>query len=172
MFRRVTSLAAAGVAGLALLLLGPPPASAAEAVDEFARDAAIGGMAEVELGRLAVEKATNPDVKKFGQRMVDDHSKANDDLQKAAREQGIGLPTEIDSRHKAQIDDLSKLSGYAFDKAYMRAMVKDHEKDVAEFEKVSQESGNTAVQAFAAKALPTLQDHLKMAREVSRNLGP
>jgi putative membrane protein len=165
------SLVVGGVAGIALCLLAPAAASAAEGVDGFARDAAIGGMAEVELGRLAVEKATNPGVKKFGQRMIDDHSKANEDLRKAAREQGIGLPTQIDSRHKAQIDELSKLSGYAFDKAYMHDMVEDHEKDVAEFEKIVKEPGKTAVQDFAAKVLPTLEDHLKMARQVSQDLG-
>ena len=77
--------------------------------------------------------------------MIDDHSKANADLQTAAHDQGIALPTEIDSKHKAKIDELSNLSGFDFDKAYMQDMVKDHEKDVAEFEKAAKMSGDTPV---------------------------
>ena len=170
MFRRMISPVIAGISALAFCLFAPAPAAAA-GIDDFARDAAIGGIAEVELGRLAVQKAASPKVRQFGQKMIDDHSKANADLQTAAQTQGIALPTEIDSRHKAKMGELSKLSGFEFDKAYMKDMVKDHEKDVAEFEKAAKMSGDTPVRGFAEKALPTLREHLRMAREVSQSLG-
>src|SRR5438094_41987 len=92
----------------------------------FIRDAAYGGMAEVELGKLAAEKASSEDVKKFGQRMVDDHGKANDELKTIASKQNVTWPSKLDATHKMTYDRLSKLSGRAFDRAYMQAMLKDH----------------------------------------------
>src|SRR5439155_13209315 len=103
----------------------------------FVMDAAQGGMAEVELGKLAADKASNDDVKKFGQRMADDHGKANDELKTLAANKNITLPTDLDARDKALRDRLSKLSGPAFDRAYMQAMVNDHVKDVGAFKRES-----------------------------------
>jgi putative membrane protein len=100
--------------------------------------------------------------------MVDDHTKANSELKKAAADAGITLPTAADSEQKALADKLSKLSGPEFDKAYMKDMVKDHEKDVAAFEKAAKSEGEPAVKTFAEKTLPTLQDHLKMAKDVDQ----
>jgi putative membrane protein len=144
-------------------------ASGSHELSGFAKKAAVGGMAEVELGRLATEKASSARVKEFGQRMVDDHSKANDELKQAASAQGIDLPSEIDAKTKATIDKLSKLSGAEFDKAYMKDMVEDHEHDVAEFAKAAKHS-DSPVGSFAGKALPTLRDHLKMARDVEKEV--
>jgi len=129
----------------------------------FVMKAAEGGLAEVELGNLAKDKASDPDVKKFGQQMVDDHTKANDDLKSVASGKGITLPTEPNAKHKAEYDRLSKLSGAEFDKAYMRAMVADHQADVNEFRHESQSGADPDVKAFAAKTLPTLEHHLQMA---------
>ena len=131
----------------------------------FVMEAAKGGLAEVEMGRLAAEKASNPDVKSFGQRMVDDHSKANDELKALAQQKGIQIPTDLDAKDKATRDKLAKLSGDAFDKAYMADMVKDHKTDVNEFKKESQQAKDADIKAFAGKTLPTLEDHLKMAEE-------
>jgi putative membrane protein len=103
--------------------------------------------------------------------MVDDHSKANAELKLAAREQGVALPTELDAEHQAAIDRLSRLSGSAFDQAYMRDMVMDHEEDVSEFARAARHSGDSPIKSFASRALPTLQDHLKMARDVDGELG-
>src|SRR6185312_1533412 len=97
---------------------------------KFAMEAAMGGMAEVKKGQLAVEKASNPDVKAFGQKMVDDHTKANEELKEVASKESIDLPTSLDAKQQAMVDKLSKLSGAAFDKAYMKDMVKDHDTDV------------------------------------------
>src|SRR5947199_691118 len=104
----------------------------------FVTKAANGGMAEVKLGTLATQKAANPDVKAFGQQMVDDHGKANDELKQLASSKGITLPTDIDAKEQAKYDRLSKLSGAEFDRAYMKHMVADHRTDVSEFRRESQ----------------------------------
>src|SRR5579875_627875 len=98
----------------------------------FAMKAAQGGMAEVQLGQLAAQKATNPDVKAFGQQMVDDHTKANDDLKSVAQGENITLPASLDAKDQAEYTKLQGLSGAAFDRAYVKDMVKDHEHDVKE----------------------------------------
>ena len=132
---------------------------------------AKGGMAEVELGKLATEKAASDEVKKFGQRMVDDHSKANDDLKTLAQNKKITLPADMDPKEKALRDRLSKLSGAAFDRAYMQAMLADHRQDVAEFRKEANSGKDPDVKAFAAKTLPTLEEHLKIAQQTTTAVG-
>jgi putative membrane protein len=132
----------------------------------FAREAAIGGMAEVELGKLASDKGSSADVKQFGQRMVDDHSKANDELKEWAQKANFTLPAQLDAKHKATHDRLAKLSGPAFDRAYMRDMVKDHQEDVAAFRKASKSLHDADLKAFASKTLPTLEEHLQQAKKV------
>jgi putative membrane protein len=129
----------------------------------FVTKAANGGMAEVKLGTLATQKAANPDVKAFGQQMVDDHGKANDELKQLASSRGITLPTDIDAKEQAKYDRLSKLSGAEFDRAYMKEMVSDHRTDVAEFRHESERGSDADVKAWATKTLPTLEHHLQMA---------
>jgi putative membrane protein len=136
----------------------------------FLNKAAIGGMAEVQLGQVAVKNAKSADVKAFGQRMIDDHSKANSELTRLATSKGVTPPSELDSKNKATLDRLSKLTGDQFDKAYMADMVTDHEEDVAEFQKEAKSASDPDVKAFAAKTLPTLQEHLQMAKSISAKL--
>lgn len=130
----------------------------------FVKKAAEGGMAEVEFGKLAQQKASSPEVKNFAQRMVDDHSKANDELKAIASKKDITLPTALDSKDKATYNRLSKLSGAAFDRAYMADMVKDHRADVSDFQYEARAGQDSDVRGFASKTLPTLQDHLKEAQ--------
>ena len=137
---------------------------------EFVSKAGMGGMAEVQMGNLALQKAASADVKAFGQRMVTDHSKANEELQQLATAKGLALPTELGGEHKAALDHLSSLSGAAFDKAYMDHMVEDHEKDVAEFEKASNSAQDSDVKGWAGKTLPTLQQHLQLAKDTKAKL--
>jgi len=127
--------------------------------------AAHGGLAEVELGKLAQSQGSSEAVKQFGKRMVDDHSKANDELSQIASRKGITLPTSLDAKNQATHDRLAKLSGAAFDRAYMDDMVKDHKEDVAEFKKEAANGQDADLKAFAAKTVPTLEDHLKMAQQ-------
>jgi putative membrane protein len=151
------------LAGVVMMGMAAAPVLAAD--ESFVKKAAKGGMAEVQLGKLAAEKASSPDVKKFGQRMADDHGKANDELKTLAQNKNISLPTDLDAKDKALQNRLSKLSGPAFDRAYMQAMLTDHQKDVSEFRTESKSGTDPDVKAWAAKTLPTLEDHLKEARE-------
>ena len=133
---------------------------------KFAMEAAMGGMEEVELGRVAAQKGASDEVRQFGQRMVDDHSKANDDLMQVATSKGWTLPTALDPKHQADVQRLSALSGEAFDREYVKMMVKDHKKDVGEFQKESARGADADVKAFATRTLPTLQEHLQMIQRI------
>lgn len=137
----------------------------------FVTKAAEGGMAEVELGKLAQQKGTTDEVKNFGQRMVTDHSKANDELKTIAQNKKITLPSDLDTHDKATRDRLAKLSGSAFDHAYMRTMLVDHRKDVNEFKHESSMGKDADIKAFASKTLPTLEDHLKQAQDANKAVG-
>lgn len=134
----------------------------------FIETAARGGMAEVELGRLGTQKATGPEVKALAQMMVDDHSKANEELKTLASQKGVTLPMDTDSKHKSMTDRLEKLSGEQFDKAFMEEVLKDHKKDVAEFQREAKASGGDSdVKSWASKTLPTLEQHLQHAQQAS-----
>ena len=135
--------------------------------EHFLKKAAQGGMAEVELGQLAVQKASSDQVKQFGQRMVDDHTKANDELKQVAEQEHVKLPTQPNAKDKATKERLEKLSGKDFDQAYMSDMVKYHKKDVAEFEHASKNAKDQAVKSFAEKTLPTLREHLNQAQQIA-----
>jgi putative membrane protein len=137
----------------------------------FVKKAAEGGMAEVELGKLAQDKATNDQVKQFAKKMVDDHGKANDELKSIAQKKNITLPSDLNSKDKALKSRLEKLSGPAFDRAYMQAMLKDHRTDVNEFRTESKSGKDSEVKEWASKTLPTLEDHLKLAQDDERAVG-
>lgn len=139
----------------------------AQADKSFVMKAAQGGMAEVELGNLAKEKAQSEEVKQFAQRMVDDHGKANEELKSIAQQKGITLPTSLPAKEQKTKDKLSNLSGEQFDRAYMQHMVMDHKKDVAEFKKASNNCKDNDIKQFASNTLPTLQDHLKQAQQIA-----
>jgi putative membrane protein len=157
------------LAGAVVVGLAAAPVFAAD--ETFVTKAAQGGMAEVELGKMAAEKASADAVKQFGQRMVTDHGKANDELKTLAQNKKITLPTDIGAEHKALRDRLMKLSGTAFDQAYMKAMVADHVKDVNEFRMESKSGKEPDIKAWAGKTLPTLEEHLKMARDTNGTVG-
>lgn len=132
----------------------------------FVEKAASGGMAEVKLGQLAVEKGTSPTVKEFGQKMVTDHSKANDELKEIASKKNLPVPSDVDTKQAALYDKLSKMSGEEFDKAYLDAMVKDHDEDVKEFKKASSTSGmDPEVKAWAQKTLTVIEQHDHIAHQ-------
>jgi putative membrane protein len=137
----------------------------------FMDGAAQGGMAEVELGQLAEQNAQNADVKAFAKRMVDDHSKANDQLKQLASQEGVTLPTTLSAKDQATKAKLEKLQGAAFDKAYMQDMVKDHKKDVAEFKHASTAAKTPALRDWAKQTTPTLESHLQEAEKVAPQVG-
>lgn len=138
---------------------------------KFMQKAAISGMYEVEAGKLAAQKGSSDEVKKFGQRMVDDHTKVSDEVKQLAGSKGVTLPTALDRKHKGKIDKLSKLSGTDFDREYMNMMVKDHKEDIKEFSKEADKGKDPDVKALASKTLPTLKEHLKMAQDMAGKGG-
>jgi putative membrane protein len=135
---------------------------------KFVSEAASGGMAEVKLGQLAQEKASSEKIKEFGQKMVTDHTKASEELKQVAQQQGLTLPQEMSRQDQATYDRLSKLQGKQFDEAYAHAMMTDHQKDVAAFQKEASSGKNDGLKQFASQTLPTLQEHLKMAQELGK----
>jgi putative membrane protein len=139
---------------------------------DFAKEAAQGGVAEVKLGQLAEDKGTSDAVKEFGKRMVDDHSQANEKLKNVASQENVNLPEGLSKKDQTRYDKLSKLSGDAFDRAYARDMVKDHQNDIAAFEQEAKNGRDADIRSFASETLPTLEDHLKMAREMMRTVSP
>jgi putative membrane protein len=134
--------------------------------EKFAMGAAMGGLEEVELGRVAAQKGASDEVRQFGQRMVDDHSKANQDLTQVASAKGWVLPTALDAKHQADVQKLSALTGDKFDKEYVDMMLKDHKKDVPEFQKESAGGADADIKSFAARTTPTLQEHLQMIQRI------
>jgi putative membrane protein len=137
----------------------------------FVMKAAQDGMAEVELGRAAQQQASSDAVKQFGQRMVTDHGKANEELKSIVANKGVSLPSALDKEHAAHGEKLKRLKGPEFDREYMKHMVDDHKKAVALFEKTSKSAKDSDVKGFASKTLPTLQEHLKMAQSTQSQLG-
>ena len=161
------------------------PGTMASAADErrFVEDMGAKGVAEVKLGQLAADRATNPEVKKFGQQMVADHSKANDELKKVASEMNIQLPSQPDDEHQELLDRLSKLKGAEFDREFMQAMVDGHEEVADELERhagtartgergvgTTGAAGEASVSAWAAKTLPTVRQHLDQAKQINDKL--
>jgi putative membrane protein len=138
---------------------------------QFMMKAAQGGMAEVQLGQLAQKNASNSSVKQFGERMVTDHSKANDQAKALAGEKNITLPTSLSAKDQALYRNLSGKTGSDFDKAYITAMLKDHKEDIAEFQQEANSGTDPDIKAWAAKTLPTLQEHLRMAEDCAKQLG-
>jgi putative membrane protein len=136
----------------------------------FVMEAADGGMAEVELGHLAADKASNAKVKQFGQQMVTDHGKAGDELKSLAASKNILLPTSVSAKHEATKNRLSKLSGPAFDRAYMAEMVRDHQADSAAFHKEAASGHDADIKAWATKTGSVVDEHLKMARDVQKEV--
>jgi len=136
----------------------------------FVERAAAGGLAEVRLGQLAQERGTSVAVKDFGAQMVADHTEAGNKLQIVARQINLSLPAEMSPEDRSLYAKLSSLRGTAFDQVYARAMVDEHEADVADFEKEASQGQVGEVRQFASETLPTLKGHLDKARELQKTV--
>jgi len=138
----------------------------------FVSNVAMDGMGEVELGRLAAQKAKSPDVKRFAQRMVTDHSKANAELkQLVSNIGGMSVPASINDQQKAERDRLAKLSGDEFDREYMRLMTAGHDKAVSAFQEEADNGSNPEIKQWATKTLPTLKEHQALAKDIAAKLS-
>jgi putative membrane protein len=138
--------------------------------ERFMIQAAQANLAEIEAGHLATERAQSPDVRQFGSRMVRDHTQANEQLLRLAEERNVSLPQQPDESHQKLTQELSNLQGADFDRAYMRAMVEDHQHDVSEFEQQAESLEDPELRAWAAQTVPTLRDHVRIARMIQRSL--
>jgi putative membrane protein len=138
--------------------------------ERFMKEAASGGLMEVELGKVAAEKGSHQRVKEFGKRMQADHSKANAQLKKIASSKGVELPTEPSGEHKSTMDKLTKLSGAEFDREYMEAMVDDHKEDIEKFQTQADKGKDPEVKKFASESLPILKKHLELAQSTEKQI--
>src|SRR5262245_44452640 len=137
-----------------------------ESDKSFAMKAATVGKHEVELGQLAATRALSSDVKAFANRMVQDHSRAGDELMQLNSRLGISTPAEEDGAFKQMFDRLSKLKGVDFDRAYMNEMVEGHKKVADEFSTYVSSGTNPDLKAWASKTLPTTREHLQLAQDL------
>lgn len=137
---------------------------------DFAVKAANGGMFEVELAKLAQEKATSKEVKEFAAMMLKDHMAANDELKALAAKKNITLPTTLGKDEQEDVDEMAKLTGTEFDKKYVDTMVEDHEEDVKLFQETSIAGQDPDLKQFAGKTLPTLQKHLARITTIDKNM--
>ncbi|MET3915592.1 putative membrane protein [Variovorax sp. OAS795] len=139
-----------------------------KADERMMKDIAQANIAEIETGKLAQEKASNGEVKKFAQTMVDDHTKALTELQDIASKKGVQLPTETDTKHKASATALKALNGDSFDKRYMSTVgVSDHKKTHEMLQKVERSANDPDLKAYAAKTLPVVHGHLTTAQQIA-----
>jgi putative membrane protein len=137
---------------------------------DFVDDAAEGGLLEVKLGQMVVKRGASDDVKRFAQKMVDDHGKVNQRLADLARQDGIAAPQELDKKHQDKFDKLAQYSGNKLDEEYMGEMISEHQDDVKAFEKEAKDGKDPALRQFAASTLPTLEEHLSLAKQVNDHL--
>ena len=174
----ITTLTAALVTAGVFVVLGRSSlaqtnqSSITDSDKQFITDTAQDGKVEVELGRLAEQKAASNEVKQFAQRMIRDHSQANSQLSRLAAQKHVTLPNDLDVQYEALIGTLSQRSGKDFDQMYMKYMVEDHEGDVSfRFPLEAQSGQDRDVKAWAAQTLPTLQEHLRMAHVIENNIS-
>ena len=159
--------------GSALLVVAPAFAATKTKHhgNDFAYKAAQGGMAEVKFSELAQTNSQNQKVQDFAKRMITDHSAANDRLKDIATKDGIKIPDDIARWQQKEYSRLQNLNGEQFDRAYAARMVKDHEKAIALFQKEAQDGRVADVKQFASDTLPTIEEHFKMAKDLSNEVG-
>ena len=157
--------------GLALALNVALVPAWAQTDKKFVDSAALGGMTEVKLGQISASNGQAQAVKDFGKHMVDDHSKANDELAGIAKTKGLTPPTALDAEHQKVVDKFSGLKGVEFDSAYWKQMLDDHKKTIALFQSEASSGKDPEVKAFALKTLPTLKMHLQMVQDGMKTKG-
>jgi putative membrane protein len=136
---------------------------------KFLKEAAMSGQAEVQLGQMAEQKASSEAVKEFARRMVADHTKANEQLKQVASRANVEVPDQVKGKEEATIKKLDKLSGADFDKAYIKDQLKDHKQAVNEFKSEAENGTIPAVKEFASQTLPTLEQHLELAKNLNKS---
>lgn len=164
MRKLTTSFLAAGLIGL---VAGQASAELSSADRNFATKAASGGLAEVQSAQMAQQKGESPQVKTFAQRIITDHTQANNDLQQIAQQENLTLPTEPSKQERSAMQRVGGLTGAAFDRTYAQQEVRDHQQDIALFQQEAESGHDPALKQFAQKTLPTLRQHLQMAQALT-----
>jgi putative membrane protein len=137
---------------------------------DFLREANTGNLREVELGRLAVRQTTNEKVRTFAQRLIDDHTKMNQEVTELARKKGLDLGNQLPQEARSDINRLGNVNGADFDRQYIKEMVQDHEKDADAFDREARTGEDASVRSLASRSLPTIREHLRMAKDLDTNL--
>jgi putative membrane protein len=138
---------------------------------KFIREASAGGIAEVKMGYMGVQSGTSSQVKNLGQKLIQDHTAANKELEQLAASKGVAITPDVDAKHQKMLDTLAKLNGAEFDRAYLHSAVMDHEKDIKKYQAAAEKATDQDIRAFAQRSLPILQQHLDMAKN-AQNLAP
>jgi putative membrane protein len=137
----------------------------------FLQDAARSSIREVEMSRGALTRSEDPKVKEFAQKMIDDHTRMNQELKSFATSRGVVIPDQANAEDRQQVDKLASLSGKSFDQEFAGRMVADHQKAVEDFRARATSASDPEVRQFASKHLTMLEEHLERARDLQKSLG-
>lgn len=137
---------------------------------DFSKEAAQGGMMEVQLGQIAMKNGGSQAVKGFGKMMVDDHTQINNQLKDLASRKNVDIPTSVSDDQQKDIDKLSKETGKEFDKDYVKMMIKDHKDDIDAFKKAGDKISDSDYKSFIQNTVPTLQKHLNAIQEIDKQM--
>jgi len=154
-----------------ILALAPYAWSQDEGASSFLKQAAEGNLAEVELAEVAQERAARPEVKEYAQNLEREHEKTNEKLKSIAEQKDVELPDEPGQTHEQLKEQLSDLQGQAFDQAYLKTMVQEHQKTIQSFEQQAKTAQDPEIKQFAEQTLPTLRAHLKQAEQLQKQSG-
>jgi putative membrane protein len=169
----MTLLATAALASPAAYAAGPREGATQLAKEDkdFLSDAAMGSLYQVKLGQIVSKQAASEDVKRFAQRMVDDHTKVNEKLTELAQKEGVALPQQLDKKHQEMLDKVVHESGPKLERTYLVGAIADQKDDMKAFEHEAKDGKNPAVKQFATTSLPVLEDHLTLARQALDRLN-
>jgi putative membrane protein len=135
----------------------------------FLKKAMQGSLAEVQLGELTLKKSDNDQVKQFARKMIDDHTKLNDQMRPVAQRLGVDIPTEVSKKDKSLMSKMQDLSGAAYDQVYIKNMVKDHKQDLSDFHMEASNAHDPSLKDAAAQGSKTIADHLQMAQQLAKD---
>ena len=166
--KMLTLMACAALAGGSAIAQSDASATGSAQDKKFAKVAMAGGLTEIQASQAALQKSNSDDVKKFAQQMIDDHTKLNDQMKPIASQLGVAVPTSPMPKDQAMIAKMQNLSGDEFDKAYIKAMVKDHTKDDKEFTMEASSGQNADEKAAASQGDQIVKQHLQMAQDLAK----
>jgi putative membrane protein len=151
------------------LIADPTSSSGTSAWDkQFIMNIALRGMREIDLAKVALDKSSNPAIKEYAAKVVEEQTKATGALKRIAGKQSIAIPAALDPKEQTEVDRIAKLSGADFDRAYTRDQVKNHERSLREFQREAKDGQDEQVKAFAVRVLPIVEQHLQTARDLTK----